>query len=126
MKCKNCGKLVEDCGLHATAVTCDTCVQKGLLSSEDDTVDTKSLKGGNDKMVDKTTKANVEQAKKLPAEDKPKKEGNKFGPAKYVKCSKCSKECFTRAEVYDARVKKFGSEAAMLKGYVCRDCKKKA
>lgn len=56
---------------------------------------------------------------------KEKKSVSSFGPSKYVKCCKCGNQKFTRDEVYQARIKKFGSEELMLKNYICRECKKK-
>lgn len=44
----------------------------------------------------------------------------------YVKCSVCGKEKFTRPDVYEKRVAKFGSVEKMNAEYVCRDCKKEA
>jgi hypothetical protein len=41
-----------------------------------------------------------------------------------VRCSKCGRDKYTRTEVYAARVKKFGSEEKMLKGYVCLECRR--
>jgi hypothetical protein len=61
--------------------------------------------------------------KKEVKEKKPKIK--KINPkAKYVKCCKCGELRFTRPEVYEQRIKKFGSEEKMQKEYVCRSCRK--
>lgn len=44
--------------------------------------------------------------------------------AKYCKCSKCGKDKFTRPDIYQKRIEKFGSEKKLQEGYVCRECKK--
>ena len=90
----------------------------------------KMLKGGyeedemEDQTMEKKTTAKV-VAKKEAKPKAEKKEGKSFGKSRYTKCSKCGAQKFTREEVYQARVKKFGSEEALLKNYLCRTCKKK-
>jgi hypothetical protein len=53
----------------------------------------------------------------------PKKEG--FGTSRYCKCSVCGKDKFVREDIYQNRIKKFGSEEKLKKSYVCRECRKK-
>lgn len=116
MKCKTCKNIVTNVGEHAKSTTCSDCIQKQIMKAQSQQEN--ELKGGL-KMSNETTQV-AAPIKEL----KQKKE--KFGATKYVKCSKCKKEKFARSEVYDARVKKFGSEEAMLKGFICRDCKSAA
>ena len=42
----------------------------------------------------------------------------------YVKCVKCLKDKYTNQQVFEARVKKFGSEEEMRAKYLCRECRK--
>ncbi len=41
---------------------------------------------------------------------------------KYSVCSKCGAKKFTNPDAWNSRIKKFGSEEAMKKNWVCRDC----
>lgn len=61
------------------------------------------------------------------ANDEKKKTEVKTGKFKsmYVPCKKCGVKKFTRSDVYEARVKKFGSEKKLLEEYVCRNCRSK-
>lgn len=43
-----------------------------------------------------------------------------------MKCSKCSKEVGVRTDVYNARIKKFGTEAELIKNYLCITCRAEA
>lgn len=55
-------------------------------------------------------------------EKKPKKIAK--GPLT-VRCSVCGKNKAVRPDIYEERVKKFGSVEKLNKKYVCRDCKHK-
>ena len=39
-------------------------------------------------------------------------------------CIKCKERKSVRSDVYDKRVIKFGSEEALIAGYLCRECRK--
>jgi molecular chaperone DnaK (HSP70) len=66
---------------------------------------------------------NMTAKKNTTAKTTPKKEG--FGKTKYCKCSACGKDKFVREDIYQNRIKKFGSEEKLKKSYVCRECRKK-
>jgi len=42
-----------------------------------------------------------------------------------IKCVKCGKVCGVRPDIRAQRVKKFGSEKALVEGYLCRTCRPK-
>lgn len=42
-----------------------------------------------------------------------------------IKCSQCKTSKFANPQVYEKRVKKYGSIEEVEKDWVCRDCKKK-
>jgi hypothetical protein len=56
--------------------------------------------------------------------DKPSQSYGTSG-TKYCTCSVCGEKKFTRPDVYQKRIEKFGSEEALIKGYKCRECRKK-
>jgi len=41
-----------------------------------------------------------------------------------IKCNKCGVSKGVRRDIYDERIKEFGSESNLIKGYLCRGCKK--
>ena len=65
----------------------------------------------------------INMAAKKDTKAAPKEKG--FGKTRYCKCSVCGKDKFVREDIYDKRIKKFGSEEKLKKSYVCRECKKK-
>ena len=148
--CSYCGKLVNTEGLKPEdkyVIHCSRYTPVG--NKPKGQFDIEQMKGGTtDDMVNKKAKKSKSvKAKKMTEDEtavteetvadateevapakkaKAPKEKKEFGKTLYVKCSKCGKEKFARQEIYDQRVKKFGSVEKMLAGYVCRDCKREA
>jgi len=72
------------------------------------------------KMFKQTEGINMAKTKKKKSKSK-----KGFGKTRYCKCKICGEEKFTREDVYQARIKKFGSEEKLKKEYVCRECRRK-
>jgi hypothetical protein len=96
------------------------------------------MKGGlNNEMVkndEETIEPEVTNAETVVAEKPSKKEkkAKASNKAQFTSknttcvCSVCGKSKFCRGDIFEKRVKQFGSELLLKRKYVCRDCKKKA
>lgn len=72
--------------------------------------------------TEETNMSKKQIAKAVEQEEKPAPE--KESKTLYVPCSVCKKKMFTRPDVYQKRIEKFGSEEKMLSEYKCRECRK--
>ena len=75
--------------------------------------------------TEKEVQKEPETEKEVQKEPETEKEVQKEPLGKYVICSKCKMKKACRTDIYENRVKKFGSVEKLNAEYVCRDCKKK-